>query len=98
MQRKITHFEGSPLQKATQMAKDSQFAMGQYIKDLEAFDSDPVDEVSKIIKEHVTNSDSSRSVMYKELNPILSLHPIYHSCRSVQKIQSGHYQTQIKHT
>ncbi len=45
--------------------------MGQYIRDLEALDSDPVDEVSKIIKEHVTNSDSSRSVVYKELSPML---------------------------
>ncbi len=47
--------------------------MGQYIKDVEAL------EVSKIIKEHVTNTDSSRSVVYRELNPMLSLHPIYHS-------------------
>ncbi len=61
------------------MAKDSQSPMGHYIKDLEALDSDPVDKVSKIIKEHVTNSDSSRSVVYRELNPMLSLHPMYHS-------------------
>ncbi len=65
--------------KAIQMTKDSQSPMGQYIKDLEALDGDPVNEVSKIIKEHVTNSDSSRSVVYKELNPMLSLHPMYHS-------------------
>ncbi len=74
-----THFEGSPLQKAIQMAKDSQSTMGHYIKDLEALDGDPVDEISKIIEEHVTNSDSSRSVVYRELNPMLSLHPMYHS-------------------
>ncbi len=42
-------------------------------------DSDPVDKVSKIIKEHVTNSVSSRSVVYRELNQMLSLHPMYHS-------------------
>ncbi len=53
--------------------------MGHYIKDLEALDSDPVDDVSKIIKEHVTNSDSSRLVVYRELSPMLSLHPMYHS-------------------
>ncbi len=53
--------------------------MGQYIKDLKALDSDPVDEVSKIIKEHVTNSDSLRSVVYRELNPMLSIHPMYRS-------------------
>ncbi len=41
-----THFEGSPLQ----MTKDSQSPMVQYIKDLEALDSDPVEEVSKTIK------------------------------------------------
>ncbi len=46
-----TYFEGSPLQKAIQMTKDCQSPMGQYIKDLEALDSDPVDEVSKIIKD-----------------------------------------------
>ncbi len=61
------------------MAKDSQSPMGHYIKDLEALDSDPVGEVSKIIKEHITNSDSSRSVVYKKLNPMLSLHSMYHS-------------------
>ncbi len=77
--KNITHFEGSPLQKAIQMAKDSQSPMGQYIKDLEVLDSDTVDEISKIIKEYVTNSDSSRSVVYRELNPMLSLHPMYHS-------------------
>ncbi len=38
-----TYFEGSPLQKAIQMAKDSQSPMGHYIKDLQALDSDPVD-------------------------------------------------------
>ncbi len=48
--KNITHFEGSPLHTAIQMAKDSPSPMGKYIKDLEALDSDPVDEVLKIIK------------------------------------------------
>ncbi len=74
-----THFEGSPPQKAIQMAKNTQSPMRQYIKDLETLDSDPVDEVSKIIKEHVTNSDSSRSVVYRELKPMPSLQPMYNS-------------------
>ncbi len=65
--------------KAIQMTKDSQSPMGQYIKDLEALDSDPVDDVSNIIKEHVTKSDSSRSVVCRELNPMFSLHPMYNS-------------------
>ncbi len=42
-----THVEDSPLQKDIEMEKDFQFLMGQYIKDLEAFGSDPVDEVLK---------------------------------------------------
>ncbi len=49
--------------------------MGHYINDLEALDSDPVDEFSKIIKEHVTNSNSSRSVVYRELNSMLRYTP-----------------------
>ncbi len=40
---------------------------------------DEVDEVSKIIKEQLTNSDSSRLVVCRELNPMLSLHAMYHS-------------------
>ncbi len=78
-----SNVEGSPLQEAIQMAKDPHSPMGQYIKDLDALDCDPVDEISKIIKEHVTNSDSSRSLVYRELNPMLSLHPMYVSFRSV---------------
>ena len=61
------------------MAKDSQSPMGQYIKDLEVLESDPVDEFSNKIRERVANSDSSRSVVYRELNPMLSVHPMYHS-------------------
>ncbi len=59
-----TPFDDSPPQKDIQMAKDSQSTMGQYIKDLDILDSDPVDEVSNDIRECVTNS--SRSVVYRE--------------------------------
>ncbi len=37
-------------------------------KDLEALDSDPVDEVYKTLKEHFENSDSIRSVVYGEIS------------------------------
>ncbi len=61
------------------MANDSQYPMRQYMKELEALDSDPVDEVTSDIRECVANSDSSRSVVYRKINPMFSVHPMFHS-------------------
>ncbi len=75
--KQSSHFHGSPLQYAMQLAKESKCPMGVYLQELESITSDPVTEFSVLNKDSVQNSEASRSVIYRDLNPDLSEHSMY---------------------
>lgn len=75
--KQSSHFNGSPLQKTIDMAKEAKCPMGLYIQELEAIANDPVTEFLADNRESVQNSEASRSVIYREINPDLSVHKMY---------------------
>ena len=72
-------YQGSPVQKAIDMAVAAQSPMGRHILYLNTLQIDPRRQCIMDSQADITLGDSSRREAYKSINPSLSVHPMYTS-------------------
>ena len=72
-------YQGSPVQKAIDMAVAAQSPMGRHMLYLNTLQIDPRRQCIMDSQADITLGDSSRREAYKSINPSLSVHPMYTS-------------------
>ncbi len=77
--KKQSFYEDSPLKLAITMAQRYKSPMGLYIRDIETLLEDPVTEFTHMLHTKVRSSEASKVVIYRAINPELSVHPMYNS-------------------
>ena len=74
-------FEFLPVKKDMQLAKDWRSPMGICLERLDVDQADGIKEFQNSVVNRIRLADTTRRVTYLEINPNLSVHPLYHSDR-----------------
>ena len=74
-------FQLLPINQAMQLAKNWRSPMGIYLERLENDHTDNIREFKNNLASRIQLADTTRRVTYLEINPNLSLHPLYNSVR-----------------
>ena len=71
--------EDDPLTLAIKISMENRYQTRPYIAELLQTSTSDIDDGVREMKENISNSTSSKRVVYKQINPTLSVHPVYKS-------------------